>query len=290
MIPTRRVPLTLLVTVGLALALTPLSISTYRSWRGTDEPTVIICHWIAIATHFVSAILPDSSTGGITFLCAGAAWDTKIHILTSALRRTMYINNSPLFALMDLTHSVALAWLLLGRFGSRNPIVLLAVCVGLFEHVSGFLGTCLGVASVRETILYLCPEGIDAVTTVDSAAPPLVFSLFFAWLPASMLPLTREVLFQSDVVSSVFLQLCLAAHLLYVTPTAGDIIKSSTWCAFKFERGFRDIVSAANSPLCAPLGKVKVSPAATRPNSRRVILVNYEQGTTTCRGFACSAV
>ena len=93
--------------------------------------------------------------------------------------------------------------------------------IGLFEHVGGFLGTSLGVQILRHGVVFYYPESIDlrACGATNHPYGPAVVGYGTAevrapwidWLSLGLGWLGDEAWFQSDLVSSCFSQLALAA-------------------------------------------------------------------------------
>lgn len=212
---------TLVVLLIAAVTLTPLTSTTYLSWDATDEPRVSRLHWLALFMHCASVLLaevPSSpalplphrrALGAAVFLLTSIAWNSKVHVLTSVLRTTAYLNETPLFALMDFSHAVCLALHVLRSFRLRHPLTLFLTIMIVEHHTVGLIGTFFGWLPLRQTIHFLYPQNIDmSETQHEPASSAFPFRLF---VPDALYPTVREVLFQSDVVGHLALQLALAA-------------------------------------------------------------------------------
>ena len=218
-----------------AATLTPLTRDTYMSWAEESHGHYVLSlHLLAIALHTSSVLLAElnhKTAGALVLLSASAFWDTKIHVLTTLLRNTAFLNNTRAFALMDLSHAIALSILLVRAYKIRHPAVKLAVAVGLHHHAVGLIGTSFAYAPIRRTIIFLYPETIDARRKNASAArievPPFVgiARMILGLGRADLEPLIDEALFQSDVVSTCFSQAVLAASAVGLM-AAGSSVSS----------------------------------------------------------------
>jgi len=229
---TRTLIATLVGLLTAALAFTPLTSATYLSWDATTEPKVKCLHWVAILLHCASVLVAEAlplahrqAVGACVLLLASIAWNSKIHILTSLLRTTAYVNDTPLFALMDLSHALSLAVLTYHTYQLRHPLLLFLTVMNVEHHLSGLVGTTLGWQSLRQTIVYLYPQTIDAdaLAPLTRHEPDTSLVPFRHFVPDALYSTVRELLFQSDVVGHLTLEVALAAAVARVLahrPTA----------------------------------------------------------------------